>query len=62
MTTKNYVGKTLTIQAGARVSRLGSTTKRTVSTKVRVRAQQTTRKGKVRVFWKSNGYTASTVI
>lgn len=62
MTTKNYVGKVLTIKAGTRVSRLGRTTTRTVSTKVRVRSQEPARNGKVRVFWKSNGYKASALV
>lgn len=62
MATKNYVGKVLTIKAGTKVSRLGKTTTRTVSTKVRVRGQEPARNGKVRVFWKSNGYKASALV
>jgi hypothetical protein len=59
---KNYVGKSLTIKAGTKVSRLGSTSKRDVDTVVTIRGQEPARGGKTRVFWKSHGYRASTLI
>jgi len=54
MAAKNYVGKTLTIKAGTKVTRAGVTTKRTTDSQVTVRAQEIVR-GKLRVYWKSNG-------
>ncbi|TFG98656.1 hypothetical protein E4H12_05430 [Candidatus Thorarchaeota archaeon] len=59
---KNYVGRSLKIKAGTKVSRLGRTATRDIDTVVRIRDQETTRAGKTRVFWKSNGYKASTLI
>lgn len=59
---KNYVGKTLKIKEGTKVSRLGRTTARKVETLVTIRAQEAARNGKTRVYWKSNGYKASTLV
>lgn len=55
---KSYIGKPITIKAGTIVTRLGQRSKRTVDTTVTVRNQETARGGKVRVYWKSHGYTA----
>lgn len=59
---KNYIGKTLKIKAGTKVARAGRTTTRSVDTTIRVRDQEVTRGGKVRVYWKSNGLKASALI
>lgn len=59
---KNYVGKNLKIKAGTKVSRAGTTSKRSVDTIVTVRAQEAARNGKTRVYWKSHGLKASTLI
>jgi hypothetical protein len=59
---KNYVGKTLKIKEGTKVSRLGRTTTRKVATVVTIRGQEPARGGKTRIFWKSNGYKASTLV
>lgn len=62
MAKRNLVGRSLKIKAGTKVSRLGRTTTRAVDTIVTVRGQEPARNGKTRVFWKSNGYKASTLI
>ena len=59
---RNYVGRSLKIKAGTKVSRLGRTSTRDIDTVVTVRGQEPARNGKTRVFWKSNGYKASTII
>ena len=59
---KNYIGKQLTIPAGARVRVLGETKIRKTESVVTVRDQEPARNGKVRVFWKSHGYRASALV
>ena len=59
---KNYVGKSLTIKGGTKVTRAGRTTTRKSSSVVTIRAQEVARSGKTRVFWKSHGVQASTTI
>jgi len=60
--TNNYVGRTLTIAAGTRVRRIGTTSKRKTDSIVTIRRQEKARGGKTRVFWKSNGLAASALI
>jgi S-adenosylmethionine:tRNA-ribosyltransferase-isomerase (queuine synthetase) len=60
--TKTLVGKSITIKAGTKVRTLGTTVSRTRDTQVTVRATETAKNGKTRVFWKSNGYQASALI
>jgi hypothetical protein len=59
---KNYIGKQITIPAGARVRVLGQTKIRKTESIVTIRDQEVARNGKIRVFWKSHGYKASTLI
>lgn len=56
------VGSVITIPAGKRVNRAGVTVTRQVSTQVTVRNVVPDRRGKVRVFWKSNGVMANALI
>lgn len=58
----NYLGKRITIPAGSRVRVLGETIIRKTDSIVTIRDVEPARNGKVRVFWKSNGYKASTLI
>ena len=60
--TSTLIGKQVTIPAGTKVTRLGTTSKRSVQTTITVRAQEITRTGKTKVFWKSNGYMACAVL
>ena len=62
MAKRNLVGRSLKIKAGTKVSRLGRTTTRSTDTVVTIRGQEPARNGKTRVFWKSHGYKASTLI
>ncbi|TFH08563.1 MAG: hypothetical protein E4H14_06210 [Candidatus Thorarchaeota archaeon] len=62
MAKKNYVGKTLKIKEGTRVTRAGRTSARKTESLVTVRSQELARGGKIRVSWKSHGVTASTLI
>jgi hypothetical protein len=62
MATKSLVGKTITIKAGTRVTSQGASSVRARDAQVTVRAVETARNNKLRVFWKSNGYTASALI
>lgn len=59
---KTYVGKTLTVKAGARVRRAGALRVRKTPAVVTIRSQEPARDGKVRVFWKSNGRLANTLL
>jgi len=59
---KNFVGKQLKIKAGTKVSRLGKTLTRKTPSIVTILAQQPVKGGKVKVFWKSHGYRASTIL
>jgi len=59
---KNYIGKSLTIKEGTKVTRAGRTASRKASSVVTVLAQEQGRGGKTRVFWKSHGVQASTTI
>lgn len=59
---KTYVGKTLTVKAGARVRRDGALRVRKTPAIVTVRSQEPARDGKVRVSWKSHGLIATTLI
>lgn len=59
---KSLVGKTITIPAGTRVSRLGETNKRSAPSTVTVKRVATTKGGNTKVFWKSHGYAASAVL
>ncbi len=59
---KNYVGKEVVIDAGTKVRTQGIVEKQQMRTVVRVRSQEPTRSGKVRISWKRNGYAASTII
>lgn len=54
--TTNYVGKSLTLEAGTRVNRIDSTKRLTREATVTIIAQEAARNGKTRVFWKSNGF------
>lgn len=58
---KNYIGKSLTIKEGTKVTRAGRTASRKSSSVVTILAQDVSR-GKTRVFWKSHGVQASTTI
>jgi len=60
--TRSFVGRQIVIPAGTKVNRLGVTAKRTSESVVTVRRTEQTRTGKTRIFWKSCGYPASTVI
>jgi hypothetical protein len=59
---KTIVGKSITIKAGTKVRVQGSTVARTRDTKVTIRATEVAKNGKTRIFWKSNGYQASTLV
>lgn len=59
---KTYVGKTLTVKAGARVRRAGALRVRKAPARVTIRSQELARNGKVRVSWKSHGLIATTLI
>lgn len=59
---KNYIGKTVKIGRGTKVSKLGRTTARNVETVVTVRGQELTPDGRIRLIWKSNGYKATTIV
>jgi hypothetical protein len=59
---KNYVGKSLKIKEGMKVTRAGRTSARKVESVVTIRGQEPTRNGKTRVFWKSHGVKASTIL
>lgn len=59
---KNYVGKSLKIKEGMKVTRAGRTSARKVETIVTIRRQEAARNGKTRVFWKSHGVAASTTL
>lgn len=58
----NYIGKYIAIPSGAKVRKAGFTTTRDRTTYVTVRGQEPARNGKTRVFWKSHGVTASTLL
>ena len=62
MAKKIRVGTTVTIPAGTRVTSQGVTNKRSVDTQVTVRSVEYTRAGNPKVYWKSNGYSASAVL
>lgn len=66
MAKKVTVGKVVPIVAGKRVRVYDSfgtyTTNQSKSTLVTVRAVQRARAGKVRIFWKRNGYKASALV
>jgi hypothetical protein len=55
-------GSKVTVQAGSRVTRRGTTARRDFSTVVTVRKVEKTRAGRTKIYWKSNGYRASTVL
>lgn len=59
----NYVGKQVTIKAGARVIRDGKLVaiRKSPST-VTVLRQEEAKGGKTRVFWKSNGVRVSSLV
>lgn len=62
MTTKSYVGKKVTLKAGTRYNVEGFQFTRETTRKVTVLKQATDRRGKTRIFWKSNGYLANALI
>lgn len=57
-----YTGQTVQIQAGKQVTRNGERVRQARDTYVTVRNTAPARNGKTRIFWKSNGYTASALI
>lgn len=57
-----YVGHQVFIPAGNYVQRAGKRTKRKNASLVTVTKALPARDGRLRVFWKSNGYTASTLV
>ena len=61
-TTKIAVGRQVTIPAGTKVTRAGSTTKRSLDSTVTVRSVEYTRSGNPKIYWKSNGLRASAVL
>lgn len=61
-TTVVTTGSKVTIPAGTRVSRRGSTARRDFSTVVTVRKVEKTRAGRTKVYWKSHGYRASAIL
>ena len=61
-TANSYVGRTVAITPGTRVTTAGRTYTRKIGTNVTVRAQETTRTGKTRIVWKSHGYRATAVL
>lgn len=61
-TTSSYIGTTLTITPGTRVTTTGRTVTRKQKSTITVRGQETTRSGKTRIVWKSMGYRATAVI
>jgi hypothetical protein len=56
------VGSVIEIPAGTKVRCNGEVQKRDHLTRVKVRKIETTKAGNLKVFWKSNGYEASTVL
>jgi plasmid replication initiation protein len=62
MAQKSYVGKKITIKAGTKVTQFNFTSKRAGDSIVTVRKEEAAGKGKTRVYWKSNGYLASTTV
>lgn len=57
-----YRGQTLSIPAGKRIIRNGVPTRQVRESTVTVRAVKADRRGKTRIFWKSNGYVASALV
>lgn len=55
------IGKSYTIKAGTRVTRAGSTSTRKTPSTVTIRRVEA-KGNKTRVYWKSNGLTASATI
>ena len=60
--TRIAVGRQITIPAGSRVTRAGVTQTRSSESTVTIRAVEYTRAGNAKVYWKSNGLRASTVL
>ena len=60
--TKQYVGEQMFVSAGTRYKRFGSE-KKALGRTVTIRSQEhDKRSGKTRVYWKSMGYRASTLV
>lgn len=62
MNTSIQIGRQVTIPRGTRVTRQGVISKRSSSSVITVRRIAVTRAGNPKVYWKSNGYTASAVL
>lgn len=62
VTTTSIVGKQIAIPAGAVVRSQGVAAKRARNTNVTVQSAEPARNGKIRVYWTSMGYKASTLI
>lgn len=62
MSTYVYPGQTVSIPAGKQVIRNGQRVRQIRDTQVTVRDTAPARGGKTRIFWKSNGYTASALV
>ena len=60
--TKSYVGKKVTLKAGTQYNVNGERLFRQATRKVTVLNQTADRRGKTRIFWKSNGNIANTLI
>lgn len=62
--TKTFIstGQSLVVPAGKRIIRNGVPTRQQRQTVVTVRNTVPARDGKVRVYWKSGGYVASTLV
>lgn len=62
MSTKSYVGKKVTLKAGTQYNVLGMRFTREQTRKVTVLNQTPAKRGKTRIYWKSNGNIANTLI
>lgn len=56
------IGQTVALAKGKQVVRNGVRTRLRTSTEVTVRKIEPARDGKVRIYWKSNGYPASALL
>jgi hypothetical protein len=60
--TKSFVGQAFTINPGTVVARAGNVAKRKTTRVVTIRREEKARGGKMRIFWKSHGLGASTLV
>lgn len=62
MSANQFIGQRLVIRAGKQVTRNGVSTRQKRDAVITVREAKADRRGKTRVFWKSNGYEASALV